>query len=280
MTRTLAQQYADKNKFYIEGYYSSTVSGEISLGYSVSPGSVTVTAGGVPLIENVDYTVDYTMGTVRIVNESILSSGTPISVSSENNSFSMMTKTMTGAHVNYEIEPDFNVGATFMNLHEKPLTQKNNFGEEPTSNSIYGFDLSYKHEAPFITKLVDMLPGIDTKAPSNLTLSAEFAQFIPGISRTGSKEGSVTYVDDFEGAESSIDLKGVMFWHLASTPQDYKLSLPQFPETAPSTGLAYGFNRAKLAWYRIDNIFYNSDSPRNITPDDRSKPYARRIAER
>ena len=130
MTRTLAQQYADKNKFYIEGYFSSTVSGEISLGYSVSPGSVTVTAGGVPLIENVDYTVDYTMGTVRIVNESILSSGTPISVSSENNSFSMMTKTMAGAHINYEIEPDFNVGATFMNLYEKPLTQKNNFGDE------------------------------------------------------------------------------------------------------------------------------------------------------
>jgi hypothetical protein len=199
MTRTLAQQYADKNKFYLEGYYSSTVSGEISLGYSVSPGSVTVTAGGMPLIENVDYTVDYTMGTVRIVNESILSSGTPISVSSENNSFSMMTKTMAGAHVNYEIQPDFNIGATFMNLYEKPLTQKNNFGEEPTSNSIWGFDLNYRHEAPFITKLVDMLPGIDTKAPSNLSLSAEFAQFIPGLASTGSKEGSVTYVDDFEG---------------------------------------------------------------------------------
>lgn len=279
MTRTLAQQYADKNKFYIEGYFSSTVSGEISLGYSVSPGSVTVTAGGVPLIENVDYTVDYTMGTVRIVNESILSSGTPISVSSENNSFSMMTKTMAGAHINYEIEPDFNVGATFMNLYEKPLTQKNNFGEEPTSNSIYGFDLNYRHEAPFITKVIDWLPGIDTKAPSNLTLSAEFAQFIPGLASTGSKEGSVTYVDDFEGAESSIDLKGVMFWHLASTPQDHRLSLPMFPESAPSTGLAYGFNRAKLAWYRIDNIFYSSDCPSNVTADDRSRPYARRISE-
>ena len=279
MTRTLAQQYADKNKFYIEGYYSSSVSGEISLGYSVSPGSVTVTAGGMPLIENVDYTVDYTMGTVRIINESILSSGTPISVSSENNSFSMMTKTMAGAHVNYEIQPDFNIGATFMNLYEKPLTQKNNFGEEPTSNSIWGFDLNYRHEAPFITKLVDMLPGIDTKAPSNLSLSAEFAQFIPGLASTGSKEGSVTYVDDFEGAESSIDLKGITFWHLASTPQDYRLSLPMFPETAPGTGLAYGFNRAKLAWYRIDNIFYSSDCPPNINEDDRSRPYARRISE-
>ncbi|MBO4600416.1 MAG: cell surface protein SprA, partial [Bacteroidales bacterium] len=272
MTRTLAQQYADKNKFYLEGYYSSTVSGEISLGYSVSQGSVTVTAGGVPLIENVDYTVDYTMGTVRIINESILSSGTPISVSSENNSFSMMSKTMVGTHINYEIQPDFNIGGTFMNLSEKPLTQKNNFGDEPTSNTIWGLDLNYRHEAPFVTKLVDRLPGISTKAPSNLTLSAEFAQFLPGLSHTGSKEGSVTYIDDFEGAESSIDLKGVTYWHLASTPQDYRLSLPRFPETAPGTGLAYGFNRARLAWYRIDQTFYKTGqgSIANITDDDRS----------
>lgn len=280
MTRTLAQQYADKNKFYIEGYYSSTVSGEISLGYSVSQGSVTVTAGGMPLVENVDYTVDYSMGTVRIINESILSSGTPISISCEDNSFSMTTKTMVGTHLNYEVQPDFNIGGTFMRLSEKPLTQKNNFGDEPTANSIYGFDLNYKHEAPFVTKLVDKLPGISTKAPSNLTLTAEFAQFVPGLSSTGSKEGTVTYVDDFEGAENSIDLKGIYYWQLASTPQDFQLALPQFPETAPNTGLAYGFNRARLSWYRIDQTFYESGSPKNITPEDRSRPYARRISER
>ena len=52
-----------------------------------------------------------------------------------------------------------------------------------------------------------------------------------------------------------------------------------FPETAPGTGLAYGFNRAKLAWYRIDNIFYSSDCPPNINEDNRSRPYARRISE-
>ena len=143
MTQTLARQYADRNKFYLEGYYTTSVSGEISLGYSVTPGSVTVTAGGMPLIENVDYTVDYTMGTVRITNESILSSNTPISVSSENNSFSMTTKRMLGLHLNYEFEPNFNLGATVMNLHEKPMTQKNNFGSEPTSNTIWGLDLSY-----------------------------------------------------------------------------------------------------------------------------------------
>lgn len=281
MTQTLAQQYADRNKFYLEGYYTSSVSGEISLGYSVTQGSVTVTAGGVPLIENVDYTVDYTMGTVRIINESILASGTPISVSSENNSFSMTTKTMLGLHINYEFDPNFNIGATFMNLHEKPMTQKNNFGDEPTSNSIWGLDLKYSHEAPFITKLVDLLPGIETKAPSNLSLTAEFAHFIPGMSSTGSKEGSVSYVDDFEGAESSIDLKGVTSWFLASTPQDYRTALPMFPESEPSSGLGYGFNRAKIAWYRISRDFYDKGStrPSNITADDLSDPYARRVYE-
>ncbi|MBR6843868.1 MAG: cell surface protein SprA [Bacteroidales bacterium] len=280
MTQTMAQQYADKNKFYLEGYYTSSVSGEISLGYSVTPGSVTVTAGGVPLIENVDYTVDYTMGTVRIINESILSSNTPISVSSENNTFSMTTKRMLGLHLNYEFEPNFNIGATVMNLREKPMTQKNNFGDEPTSNSIWGLDLKYTHEVPFITKLVDLLPGVETKEPSNLSLTAEFAHFIPGMSSTGSKEGSVSYVDDFEGAESSIDLKGVTSWYLASTPQDWQSPLPMFRETVPGSGLAYGYNRAKTAWYRISDDFHKkSTRPENITDDDMSDPYARRVYE-
>lgn len=280
MTQALAQQYADRNRFYLEGYYTSSVSGEISLGYSVTPGSVTVTAGGMPLIENVDYTVDYTMGTVRIINESILASNTPISVSSENNSFSMTTKRMLGAHINYEFQPNFNLGATVMNLHESPMTQKNNFGDEPTSNSIWGVDLNYSHEVPLITKLVDLLPGIQTKAPSNLSLTAEFAHFIPGMSRTGSKEGSVSYVDDFEGAESSISLTTAVSWSLASTPQDYASPMAMFPETAPGTGLAYGMNRAKLAWYRVSDDFYRGGTrPSNITPDDLSAPYARRIYE-
>ncbi len=280
MTQALAQQYADRNRFYIEGYYTSSVSGEISLGYSVTPGSVTVTAGGMPLIENVDYTVDYTMGTVRIINESILSSNTPISVSSENNSFSMTTKRMLGLHLNYELAPNFNIGATVMNLHEKPLTQKNNFGDEPTSNSIWGLDLNYSHEVPFITKLVDMLPGIETKAPSNLSLTAEFAHFIPGMSSTGSKEGSVCYVDDFEGAENSISLTTPVSWVLASTPQDFASPMAMFPETAMGTGLAYGFNRAKLSWYRVSDDFYRASTrPANITVDDLSQPYARHIME-
>ena len=278
LTKTMAQQYPDQNKYYLEGSYTTAMSGEISLGFNIPRGSVRVTAGGIPLIEDVDYTVDYMMGKVRIINESILNSGTPISISSESNSFSMMTKTMLGMHLNYEFDPKFNVGATLMNLSQKPLTAKNNFGDEPISNTMWGLDLNYEHEVPFITKLVDWLPGIQTKEASVLTINAEFAHFLPGIANTGDEKG-VSYIDDFEGAKSSIDLLGVSYWHLSSTPQDVSSSMPMFPETAPSSGLAYGYNRAKLAWYRIDDIFYGSNSPINITAEDRSKPYARRITE-
>ncbi len=277
LTKTLAQQYPDKDKYYLEGSYSTAMSGEISLGFNIPEGSVKVTAGGIPLVEGVDYTVDYMMGKVRIINESVLSSGTPISISSESNSFSMMTKRMMGMHLNYEFNPKFNLGATILNLHQRPLTQKNNFGDEPLNNTIWGLDLSFQHDMPWLTKAIDWLPGISTKTPSELTLNAEFAHFIPGMSKTS--ESGTSYIDDFEGAKSGIDLKNVASWHLASTPQDWSTPNPMFPETRIGSDLEYGYNRARLAWYRIDDIFYSSNSPSNISDADRSRPYARRISE-
>ena len=37
-----------------------------------------VTAGGVTLTENTDYTVDYMMGVVNILNQNLIESGTPL----------------------------------------------------------------------------------------------------------------------------------------------------------------------------------------------------------
>ena len=41
------------------------------------------TAGGMTLVENSDYIVDYAMGVVTILNQSIIEAGTPISISLE-----------------------------------------------------------------------------------------------------------------------------------------------------------------------------------------------------
>ena len=47
--------------------------------------SVVVTAGGLRLEEGTDFTVNYSMGKVNIINEGILMSGTPIRISVESN---------------------------------------------------------------------------------------------------------------------------------------------------------------------------------------------------
>jgi len=284
-TKHVARQYPEKNRFAMEGRYKSSSGSEISLmAMNVPQGSVKVTAGGVPLRENVDYTVDYTLGRVKIINEGILSSGTPINISLESNTmFNVQTKTLLGAHIDYDFSPDLKLGGTVMNLTERPLTYKVNTGDEPISNTIWGLDGSYQKESRWITKMIDKIPLIDTKAPSRVNITGEFAHLIPGHPRALGKTG-VSYVDDFDGSTSGIDISNVGQWFLSGTPQG-QTNLNMFPETAwHNDTIAVGFNRAKLAWYVIDPLFVRNN---NLTPDhikkdkdQQSNHFVREIFER
>ena len=83
-TLIVARQFADKNKFVLTGEYQASAGSQIRLNaMNVPRGSVVVTAGGVRLTENSDYTVDYSMGIVTITNQSIIDSGQSISVTLE-----------------------------------------------------------------------------------------------------------------------------------------------------------------------------------------------------
>lgn len=278
LTKVMAQQYTDKNKYRLEGRYTSSSGSEINLNaLNVQPGSVRVTAGGVPLVENVDYTVDYTLGRVTILNEALLNSGTTINVSLENNTaLSTIRKTYLGARVEHEINPTFIIGGTILHLSERAYTTKVNYNDEPISNTIYGFDVNYQTESQWLTDVLDKLPLYETKTMSRVTVSGEFARFIQGINKSSDQTGT-SYIDDFEGAKSTIDMHQWNFWHLASTPQNQS---NLFPEGA-SSGLANGKNRAKLAWYTIDqSVFYDRYGnllPPNITNEELSDNRVRQI---
>ena len=125
-TKILAQQDVDKNRFTFRGRYESSSGSEISLNtFNIPQGSVTVTAGGAQLVENADYTVDYNLGRVKILNEGILASGQPIKVSLGSNSlFNVQTKTLIGSRFDYRISDDILIGSTILNLTERPLTRK------------------------------------------------------------------------------------------------------------------------------------------------------------
>ena len=276
-TKTEAQQYSEKNKYSFVGSYQSSGGSEISLGaYNLPEGSVKVMAGNTPLVENQDYTVNYASGIVQIINQGVLNSGVPIDIKTESMSNSLLTKRMMGLRVEHFFDEHFYVGGTLMNLRQSSLTQKVNYGEEPISNTIYGFDASYDRESRWLTKAVDaILPFEDSKAASRISLYGEFAHFLPGHSRAIGKSGT-TYIDDFESSKSTINLKEPYSWYLASTPQKQNDLFPESADGYASTTIT-GRNRAKLAWYTIDPIFYSSARPGNITKEDLSNHYSRRV---
>ncbi|MDR0430787.1 MAG: cell surface protein SprA [Tannerellaceae bacterium] len=259
-TLTVARQIAEKNKFILRGEYKASSGAEIQLGASnVARGSVRVTAGGVVLTENVDYIVDYTSGTVTILNESIIAAGTPVDVNLENQSvYSMQRKTMMGVDLNYQFNPDFNIGATVMHLSEMPLTTKTTFGEESVKNTLWGVNTSYKGESQWLTNLLDKLPLLTLTRPSQISFNAEFAHLIAGHYEN-KYTGGYSYIDDFESTQSGFDLLNPHPWTLASTPYEDGANA-KFPEAGLVNNIDYGKNRALMAWYYIDGIFSRPNS--------------------
>lgn len=270
-TLTVARQIAEKNKFKLEGEYKASSGAEIQLGASnVARGSVKVTAGGAILTENVDYTVDYTSGVVTILNESIISAGTPVSVSLENQTaYSMQRKTMMGLDLNYQFNPNLMVGATIMHMSEMPLTTKTTMGDEAIKNTLWGVNMAYKGESQWLTNVFDKLPLLNLSKPSQISFNAEFAHLIAGHYEN-KNTGGYSYLDDFESTQSNFDLSDPYPWQLSSVPYDD--GTPQlFPEAGLTNNIDYGKSRALLAWYTIDGLFTRKNSslrPKHLKPEE------------
>ncbi|WP_461789390.1 T9SS outer membrane translocon Sov/SprA [Pedobacter sp.] len=283
-TKVDAQQlFPGKDRYLIKGQYQSEISSEFSLNsINVPEGSVKVFMGSMPLVEGNDYTVDYMSGRVKILNTALLSTGQSIRISTENNElFGLQQRSLFGVRGDYRVNNKLNIGGTFMNLTERPITPKVNFGEEPISNSIWGMDVNYTSPSRFLTKMVDKLPLISTKEKSNVSFYGEFAQLVPGSPKAlnmGGSKGGTSFLDDFEAARSVIDLKAAVAWQISGTPQ-------LFPEYQLNEDLRYGYNRAKLAFYNIDPIFYGRGGagqvPANLRSDknELSNHYVREVLE-
>ena len=198
-TKADAELFATKNKFFLIGQYSAGSSKEILIpGFGVSQGSVKVFAGGIPLVEGQQYTVDYTFGKVTILDESILNSGKEISIQFEQSDpFAFQTRSLLGTRFDYTLSPDVNLGGTFLYYNERPLVSRNVIGSEPARNIQYGLDFNIRKDSRILTKIIDAIPLIQTKETSSINISGEFAQLLPGTSNIVNGEG-IAYVDDLK----------------------------------------------------------------------------------
>ncbi len=270
LSSNLAQRYT------LEGRYKGTQGQGISLGaVNVPQGSVKVAANGVQLTEGVDYTVDYMLGTVTIINENVKQSGQAINISLENQlTFNTQRKRFLGLNLERRFSENFILGGTVINYSESPLTQKVNFGQEAVNNTMAGINLMYNNQAPYLTRFANKIPMVKTEAPSNLNFKMEAAYLLPGLNKGTNNQ---SYIDDFEQTTSKISLKEPAAWSLASKPE--KNTLPPFNTVPGNDDITSGYGRGLLTWYNIDPRFWGvgGKAPAGITPQSVSNHASRRV---
>ena len=235
--------------------------------------------------ENVDYEINYDLGTLRVTNQGILNSGVPVNIQYENQgAFALQQKSYLATRLDYLASKKLSIGATFVRLGERPFFVKQNYGEDPIRNTMYGMDVDYRSEIPRLSKWLDKLPFYSTKENSSITAYAEAAVLKPGHAKQiGKKEEGVIYVDDFEGTRAPIDLRfPFISWTLASTPRKSPnlFNSIMFPEAELNNDLNYNNNRAKLSWYNIESVLQERGNPNNPYRNDLnelSKPQTRQV---
>jgi len=278
-TQSDAQQRQEKDKFFLRGrFQGGGSSDEINLpGIGIAQGSVRVRSGSTLLTEGVDYQVFYDQAKVKILNPAYLNSANELRVEFEKNALvQVQPRKLVGVRLDYQLSKDVNIGGTALHLLERqaPGINRVNIGDEPGNNTIVGLDGAIRKDSRVLTKYLDMLPFVSTKEISTIAFSGEFAKLLPGRSQLGNGENGVSYIDDFENARTPYTLGGlasIPAWRLAATP------LPVGGSTA--TGLPYNYQRAKLAWYTVDQSYYTGgpNVPTSIGTADLTNHYTRGV---
>lgn len=270
----------ERNVYQMVGEYKGQQQGfyDLQAFSGLVEGSVNVTSGGQTLEEGTDYVVDYQSGTVNITNQSYLVDGRDIDISYEQQSIAnLQKKTLLGARADWSLRDQFSVGATVMRLSQKSPVDKYRIGEEPIKNTIWGVDGSMELEPRWLTRAVDALPLVETRAESNLSLSGEFAQLRPGHTKTEAFEqtveeveqsdtdsyapderSGVSYIDDFEGFENTFSLREQLgAWQISSAPDSIGTD-PALDGSGIGGELSRTHWRGTFGWYQLS---------RNITED-------------
>ena len=294
--KAVAQQFPNLNRFVLKGSAKISGSADISIGYNIPKGSVTVSAGGRVLIEGIDYDINYDLGTIKITNSAVINSGIPVQVNYENNaSFGLQQKSYMGLRWDYmaknTVKEQLSIGGTIVRLSERPFFSKVSYDNansggtnEPIRNAMYGIDVNYRKDIPRLTKILDKLPFYKTTAPSTINVFAEAAYLKPGHApQIGKGSKGIINIDDFDGTQSGLDLRfPPISWALASAPfkATDKNGAILFPEAELNNDINYGKNRAKLAWYQIEPTLQQYKGSNNPYSNDRvelSDPRVRQV---
>ena len=289
--------------YRITGEVKGGTQSVFNIGFQLVEGTVVVTSGGQPLQEGTDYRVNYSGGTVEIINEAYLQRGQSFQVSVEQNQlFEIGSKSLLGLRADLRLSEDFVLGATAMQLAERPLGDKFLIGEEALDNSIVGFDGAFKAEPRWLTRAVDALPLVQTRAPSRFEIRGEVARLSPGHPQTLAYDRTraalrerpfadggrldfaedelrgVSYIDAFEQSENAYTALGFTAgWRIAAAPTgaaglpllpgnpDADVTDPELPSNRRGLFTWYTLSRANYRAYGEAGLLSRATEPVDVT---------------
>lgn len=262
--------------YQLKGSYKGSQSSIINLGFLLTAGSVSVSANGNQLEEGKDYTVDYQLGSVQILNPAYLTGENELVIDYDSEQLTgFEQKSLLGLRADYKFQDKLELGLTAMRLTEKTPVDKFRIGQEPISNFIYGIDGRYNIQPAWLTRAVDALPFLQTKEPSTFSITGEFARLKPRVPLTSDFNNSrnkfrkenegrdfyedelqgTSYIEDFEGFNNSYSLLNAGLWRTASAPD----SIGAIPASVNNEDQARTAYRARTAWMPISREMYNRD---------------------
>lgn len=219
--------------------------------------SEVVSVDGVKLARGTDYEIDYLSGIVTLKGD-ILSEMTPdsrVSIDYQHKPLIGGGKSsLLGVGANLNLSKNTRINGTF--LYNALGSPKYNprVGEEPGRMMAADVNGTFQFNPRWMTSLVNLLPRVDTDAPSSLNLSGEVAVSIPNPNVKGE-----AFIDDMEGIEESDMLSLIRrTWYEASPPID-TMTMEPFPfDSIPEF---YWFNPS-----RTDQQEYLITSRRDLNP--------------
>jgi len=222
---------------------SSSQSSNINLGFNIIEGSEEVRADGRTLTRGQDYTIDYFIGEVSIINDEYLQPGVDLEVLYESNEiFQLDKKVIMGGRAEYAFGQNSFLAATGMFYSKTSADDKVRVGQEPFQNFVWDVNGRWQSDLDFLTRAVDKLPLFRTETTSRIQLEGEFAQVLPNpnIQNSNVDKRGVAYIDDFEGSKRTTSL----------TVSKYSWKKSSVPRRPNGESLGYSeLNRGHLFWY-------------------------------
>ncbi|HDR06083.1 MAG TPA: hypothetical protein ENN88_00455, partial [Candidatus Coatesbacteria bacterium] len=166
---------------------------------NIIPGSEEVTLNGRRLVRDVDYIIDYDSGYIEFLVPGADASDADLRIKYEYKPFfGEAGKTLAGGRLEFNLGDVFTVGGTYIGeWTDKPADRLEipDLRSIPSAHQVVDANAKLEIKNRFMTDFINLLPLIDTKEESAITLEGEMAASFYDPNRVGR-----AHVDDMESA--------------------------------------------------------------------------------